>query len=65
MLSRVAAVKAPRAHNRRRVTGSSGRRREGRESEHQRPNMSRYFTSTALLLLVVMMCCGCGWAANA
>ncbi|KAF8283863.1 trans-sialidase, putative, partial [Trypanosoma cruzi] len=59
MLSRVAAVKAPRTHNRRRVTGSSGRRREGRESEPQRPNMSRrVFTSAVLLLFVVMMCCG-------
>ncbi|KAF5215261.1 hypothetical protein ECC02_012068, partial [Trypanosoma cruzi] len=57
MHSRVAAVKAPRTHNRRRVTGSSGRRREGRESEPQRPNMSRrVFTSAVLLLLVVMMC---------
>ncbi|PBJ77806.1 trans-sialidase [Trypanosoma cruzi cruzi] len=64
MLSRVAAVKAPRTHNRRRVTGSSGRRREGGESERQRPNMSRrVFASTALLLLlVVMMCCGSGAA---
>ncbi|KAF8297782.1 trans-sialidase, putative, partial [Trypanosoma cruzi] len=42
MLSRVAAVMAPRTHNRRRVTGSSGRRREGKESEPQRPNMSRH-----------------------
>ncbi|EKF29178.1 trans-sialidase, putative [Trypanosoma cruzi marinkellei] len=59
MLSRVASVTAPRTHNRRRVTGSSGRRREGRESEPQRPNMSRrVFTSAVLLLLVVMMCCG-------
>ncbi|EAN85953.1 trans-sialidase, putative [Trypanosoma cruzi] len=59
MLSRVAAVKAPRTHNRRRVTGSSGRRREGRESEPQRPNMSwRVFTSAVLLLFVLMMCCG-------
>ncbi|ESS61023.1 trans-sialidase [Trypanosoma cruzi Dm28c] len=59
MLSRVAAVMAPRTHNRRRVTGSSGRRKEGRESEPQRPNMSRcVFSSTALLLLVVKMCCG-------
>ncbi|EAN98456.1 putative trans-sialidase, Group VI [Trypanosoma cruzi] len=59
MLSRVAAAKAPRAHNRRRVTGSSGRRREGRESEPQRLNMSRRVFNSALLLLllVVMMCC--------
>ncbi|KAF8290762.1 trans-sialidase, putative, partial [Trypanosoma cruzi] len=64
MLLRVSAVKAPNKHNRRRMTGSSGRRREGRESERQRPNMSRHFTS-AMLLLLVMMCCGCGWAANA
>ncbi|EAN83187.1 trans-sialidase, putative [Trypanosoma cruzi] len=57
MLSRVAAVKAPRTHNRRRVTGSSGRRREGRESEPQRPNMSRpVFASAVLLLLFVLMC---------
>ncbi|KAF5217198.1 hypothetical protein ECC02_009968 [Trypanosoma cruzi] len=63
MLSRVAAVKAPRTHNRRRVTGSSGRRREGRESEPQRSNMSRrVFTSAVLFLLVVMMCCGTGGA---
>ncbi|KAF8300049.1 putative trans-sialidase, Group VI [Trypanosoma cruzi] len=66
MLSRVAAVKAPRTHNRRRVTGSSGRRREGRESEQQRSNMSRrVFTSAVLLLLVVMMCCNTGGAAEA
>ncbi|ESS55903.1 trans-sialidase [Trypanosoma cruzi Dm28c] len=66
MLSRVAAVKAPRTHNRRGVTGSSGRRREGRESERQRPNMSRsVFTSAVLLLLVVLMCCGTGRAAQA
>ncbi|EKG00386.1 trans-sialidase, putative, partial [Trypanosoma cruzi] len=67
MLSRVAAVKAPRTHNRRRVTGSSGRRREGGESERQRPNMSRrVFTSAALLLVVMMMmCCGTGGAATA
>ncbi|KAF5216922.1 hypothetical protein ECC02_010262 [Trypanosoma cruzi] len=59
MLSRVAAVKAPRTQNRRRVTGSSGRRREGGESEPQRPNMSRrVFTSAVLLLFVVLMCCG-------
>ncbi|RNC36420.1 trans-sialidase, partial [Trypanosoma cruzi] len=64
MLSLVAAVKAPRTHNRRRVTGSSGRRREGRESERQRSNMSRRaFNSAVLLLLVVMMCCGSGGAA--
>ncbi|ESS55699.1 trans-sialidase [Trypanosoma cruzi Dm28c] len=62
MLSRVAADKAPRTHNRCRVTGSSGRRREGGESERQRPNMSRrVFTSAVPLLLVVMMCCStCG-----
>ncbi|EKF29469.1 trans-sialidase, putative, partial [Trypanosoma cruzi marinkellei] len=67
MLSRVAAFMAPRTHNRRRVTGSSGRRREGRESERQRPNMSRhYFYSAVLLLVVVMMwmCCGSGGTAS-
>ncbi|RNC51158.1 trans-sialidase [Trypanosoma cruzi] len=59
MHSRVAAVKAPRTHNRRRVTGSSGRRREGRESEPQRPNISRrVFAFAVLLFLVVLMCCG-------
>ncbi|PBJ70889.1 trans-sialidase [Trypanosoma cruzi cruzi] len=63
MLSRVAAVKAPRTHNRRRVTGSSGRRREGRESERQRPNMSRRVFTSAVLLLLVVMCCGTGGAA--
>ncbi|PWV08641.1 putative trans-sialidase, Group II [Trypanosoma cruzi] len=59
MLSRVAAVKAPRTHHRRRVTGSSGRRREGRESESRRPNMSRrVFASAVLHLFVVLvMCC--------
>ncbi|RNF09485.1 trans-sialidase, partial [Trypanosoma cruzi] len=63
MLSRVAAVKAPRAHNRRRVTGSSGRRREGEESEPRRPNMSRrVFTFAVLLLVLVMMFCGSGAA---
>ncbi|KAF8278202.1 putative trans-sialidase, Group V [Trypanosoma cruzi] len=62
MLSRVAAVKAPRTHNRRRVTGSSGRRREGGESEPQRPNISRHLFYSAVLLLVVMMCCGSGAA---
>ncbi|ESS58666.1 trans-sialidase [Trypanosoma cruzi Dm28c] len=66
MLSRVAAVKAPRTHNRRRVTGSSGRRREGGESEPQRPNMSRHhFYFAVLLLFVVMMCCGTGGATTA
>ncbi|KAF8307774.1 putative trans-sialidase, Group VI [Trypanosoma cruzi] len=66
MLSRVAAVMAPRTHNRRRVTGSSGRRREGRESEPQRPDMSRHlFCSALLLLVVVTMCCGTGGAAQA
>ncbi|KAF5219816.1 hypothetical protein ECC02_007245 [Trypanosoma cruzi] len=66
MLSRVAAVMAPHKHNRRRVTGSSGRRREGRESEPQRPNMSRrVFTSAVLLLLVVLMCCATCGAATA
>ncbi|PBJ70958.1 trans-sialidase [Trypanosoma cruzi cruzi] len=66
MLSRVAAVKAPRTHNRRCVTGSSGRRREGRESEPPRPNMSRrLFASAVLFLLVVVMCCGTGGAAAA
>ncbi|KAF8280037.1 putative trans-sialidase, Group VI [Trypanosoma cruzi] len=66
MLSRVAAVMAPRTNNRRCVTGSSGRRREGRESEPQRPNMSRHlFCSAVLLLVVVTMCCGTGGAAQA
>ncbi|KAF8306877.1 putative trans-sialidase, Group V [Trypanosoma cruzi] len=64
MLSLVAAVEAPRTH-RRRVTGSSGGRREGRESEPQRPNMSRHLLYSAVLLLVVMMCCGSGGAAQA
>ncbi|KAF5215788.1 hypothetical protein ECC02_011485 [Trypanosoma cruzi] len=65
MLSRVAAVMAPHKHNRRRVTGSSGRR-EGRESELQGPNMSRrVFTSAVLLLLVVLMCCATCGAATA
>ncbi|EKF38881.1 trans-sialidase, putative, partial [Trypanosoma cruzi marinkellei] len=63
MPSRVAAVKAPRTHNRRRVTGSSGGRREGRESERQRPNMSRRVFTFAVLLLFVLICCGtCGAA---
>ncbi|ESS63298.1 trans-sialidase [Trypanosoma cruzi Dm28c] len=65
MLSRVAAVMAPRTHSRRRVTGSRGRRREGGESEPQRPNMSRHLFCSALLLLVVMMCCGSGTAGAA
>ncbi|KAF8279027.1 putative trans-sialidase, Group V [Trypanosoma cruzi] len=60
MLSGVAAVKAPRTHSRRRVTGSSGRMREGRESEPQRPNMSRHLFYSAVLLLLVMVCCGSG-----
>ncbi|EKF32764.1 trans-sialidase, putative [Trypanosoma cruzi marinkellei] len=65
MHSRVAAVKAPRTHNRRCVTESSGRRREGGESERQRPNMSRrVFASVVLFIVVVMMCCGTGGAAN-
>ncbi|KAF8288611.1 putative trans-sialidase, Group V [Trypanosoma cruzi] len=63
MLSRVAAVEAPRTHNRRVVTGSSGRRREGGESEPRRPNMSRRVFASAVLLLVVMLGCGsCGAA---
>ncbi|ESS62507.1 trans-sialidase [Trypanosoma cruzi Dm28c] len=65
MLSRVAAVKAPRTHNRRCVTGSSGRRREGRESEPQRPNVSRHLFYSAVLLLAVMVCCGSGGATEA
>ncbi|PWU87164.1 putative trans-sialidase, Group V [Trypanosoma cruzi] len=65
MLSRVAAVKAPCSHNRRRVTGSSGRRREGRESEPQRPNMSRHLFCSAVLLVLVMMWCNAGGAAEA
>ncbi|EKF29572.1 trans-sialidase, putative, partial [Trypanosoma cruzi marinkellei] len=66
MLSRVAAVKAPRTHNRRRVTGSSGRRRrEGREIESQRPNMSRRVFTSAVLIIFVMMLCGSGGAAQA
>ncbi|PBJ79313.1 trans-sialidase [Trypanosoma cruzi cruzi] len=65
MHSRVAAVKAPCTHNRRRVTGSSGRRREGRESEPQRRNMSWHvFNSAVLLLVVVMICCGSGGTAK-
>ncbi|PBJ77906.1 trans-sialidase [Trypanosoma cruzi cruzi] len=64
MLSRVAAVRTPRTHNRRRVTGSSGRRGEGRESEPQRPNMSRHLLYSAVLLLLVMMCCGTGGASS-
>ncbi|KAF8299907.1 putative trans-sialidase, Group V [Trypanosoma cruzi] len=65
MLSRaiVAAVMAPRTHNRRRMTGYSGRRREGGESEPQRPNMSRRAFTSAVLILLVVMCCGSGGAA--
>ncbi|PBJ76923.1 trans-sialidase [Trypanosoma cruzi cruzi] len=63
MLSRVAAVEAPCTHNRCRVTGSSGRRREGRESEPQRPNMSRHlFCFAVLLLVLVMIFCSTGAA---
>ncbi|EKF30771.1 trans-sialidase, putative [Trypanosoma cruzi marinkellei] len=66
MHSRVAAVKGPSTHNRRRVTGSSGRRREGRESGRQRPNMSRrVFTSAVLLFLLLVMCCNTCGAAHA
>ncbi|PWU85144.1 putative trans-sialidase, Group II [Trypanosoma cruzi] len=66
MLSRVAAVMAPRTHNLHRVTGSSGKMREGGESERQRPHMSRrVFTSAVLLLVVMMMCCNTGGAASA
>ncbi|EKF28137.1 trans-sialidase, putative, partial [Trypanosoma cruzi marinkellei] len=64
ILSRVAAVKAPRTHNRRRVTGSSGRRKEGRESEQQRPNMSWHLFHSAVLLLLVVLC-GTSGAAHA
>ncbi|PBJ71282.1 trans-sialidase [Trypanosoma cruzi cruzi] len=64
MLSRVAAVKALRTRNRRRVTGSRGRRKEGGESEPQRPNMSRRVFTSAVLLLLVMMCCCTGEAAS-
>ncbi|EAN80711.1 trans-sialidase, putative, partial [Trypanosoma cruzi] len=56
MLSRVAAVMAPRTHNRRRVAGSSGRRRRGREREQQRPHMSRHLFHSAVLLLLVVLC---------
>ncbi|EAN85597.1 putative trans-sialidase, Group VII [Trypanosoma cruzi] len=65
MLLRVAAVKAPRTHNRRCVTGSSGGRREGREGEPQRPNMSRRVFTSAAFFLVAMVCCVTGWAAAA
>ncbi|EKF38277.1 trans-sialidase, putative [Trypanosoma cruzi marinkellei] len=61
MLSRVAAVKTPRTHNGRRVTGSSGRRREGGESEPQRPNISRRVFASAVLLFFVV-CSGSGAA---
>ncbi|RNE96487.1 trans-sialidase [Trypanosoma cruzi] len=56
MLSLVAAAKAPRTHDRRRVTGSSGRMREGSECEPQRPNMSRRVFASAVLLLFVLCC---------
>ncbi|ESS62363.1 trans-sialidase [Trypanosoma cruzi Dm28c] len=62
MHSRVAAVKAPRTHNRCRVTGSSGRRREGGESEPQRPNMSRRVFTFAAIFIVMMCCSTCGGA---
>ncbi|RNF08305.1 trans-sialidase [Trypanosoma cruzi] len=62
MLSRFAAVMAPRTDNLCRVTESSGRR-EGGESEPQRPHMSQcVFTFAVPLLLVVMMCCDGGAA---
>ncbi|KAF5216154.1 hypothetical protein ECC02_011108 [Trypanosoma cruzi] len=60
MLPRVAAVKAPRTHSCRRVTGSSGRRREGGESEPQRPNMSRRVFASAVLLLLFVLTCAAG-----
>ncbi|EKF38615.1 trans-sialidase, putative [Trypanosoma cruzi marinkellei] len=59
MLSRVAAVKAPRTHNRRRVAGSSGRR-EGRESEPQGCHMTRHLFYSAVLLILVVMMMSCG-----
>ncbi|PWV05115.1 putative trans-sialidase, Group IV [Trypanosoma cruzi] len=66
MLSRVAAVMATRTDYRRRVTGSGGRRREGRESESQRPNMSRrVFASAVLLLLLFVMMCGAAGSVQA
>ncbi|PWU85751.1 putative trans-sialidase, Group IV [Trypanosoma cruzi] len=55
MLSRVAAVKAPRTNNRCLVTGSSGRRKEGRESEPQSANMSRRVLASAVLLLLFVL----------
>ncbi|KAF5215129.1 hypothetical protein ECC02_012206 [Trypanosoma cruzi] len=64
MLSRVFAVKAPNKHNRRRVTGSSGRRREGREGEHRRSNVSRRVFASAVLLFLVI-CCATGGAVKA
>ncbi|KAF5223100.1 hypothetical protein ECC02_003927 [Trypanosoma cruzi] len=64
ILPSVAAVKAPHTHYRTRVTGSSGRRREGRESGHQRPNMSRHLFHSAVLLLLVVLC-GTSGAAHA
>ncbi|EAN82160.1 putative trans-sialidase, Group VIII [Trypanosoma cruzi] len=56
MLSRVAAVMAPRTHNRRRVTGSGGKRKGGREREQQRPNVSRHLFHSAVLILLVVLC---------
>ncbi|KAF5217326.1 hypothetical protein ECC02_009799 [Trypanosoma cruzi] len=64
MLSRVAADKSPNKHNSRHVTGSSGRRREGREIEQRRSNMSRRVFTSAVLLIFVVMCCS-GGASNA
>ncbi|KAF8307384.1 putative trans-sialidase, Group V [Trypanosoma cruzi] len=64
MLSRVAAVMAPRTHSCRGVTGSRGRRREGGESDPQRFHMSRRVFTSAVLLFV-MMCCGSSGAVHA
>ncbi|KAF8296387.1 trans-sialidase, putative, partial [Trypanosoma cruzi] len=50
MLSRVACSEGTRTHNRRRVTGSTGRREGRRESEPQRPNMSGVCFTSAVLL---------------
>ncbi|EKF26815.1 neutral sphingomyelinase activation associated factor-like protein [Trypanosoma cruzi marinkellei] len=65
MLSRVAAVKAPRTHNRLRVTGSRGKGKEGRESERQMLTMSRrVFVFAVVIFPAMMMFCG-GGAAHA